>query len=65
MPASGVVSGQPAEGVEPGLALARPALPSVTSGPGAPGVRCSEGPGLHTSAPAHAGWIHKAIGRNG
>ncbi|MEW2524973.1 serine protease [Streptomyces sp. NPDC047071] len=40
-------------------------LIGVTSGPGAPGVPCSEGPGLYTSAPAYAGWIHKAMGRNG
>ncbi|MGC9438424.1 trypsin-like serine protease [Streptomyces sp. WG5] len=40
-------------------------LIGVTSGPGAPGVRCSEGPGLYTSAPAYAGWIHRAMSRNG
>ncbi|MER6853570.1 serine protease [Streptomyces flaveolus] len=40
-------------------------LIGVTSGPGAPGVRCSEGPGLYTSAPAYAGWIHQATVRNG
>ncbi|GCD42649.1 S1 family peptidase [Streptomyces paromomycinus] len=40
-------------------------LIGVTSGPGAPGVRCSEGPGLYTSAPAYAGWIRKAMSRNG
>ncbi|GGV40911.1 S1 family peptidase [Streptomyces spectabilis] len=40
-------------------------LIGVTSGPGAPGVRCSEGPGLYTSAPAYAGWIHRTTGRNG
>ncbi|QQC90006.1 serine protease [Streptomyces alfalfae] len=40
-------------------------LIGVTSGPGAPGVRCSEGPGLYTSAPAHAGWIHRTMARNG
>ncbi|MFI8875524.1 S1 family peptidase [Streptomyces sp. NPDC055243] len=34
-------------------------LIGVTSGPGAPGVRCSQGPGLYTSAPAYANWIHK------
>ncbi|MFF4534429.1 S1 family peptidase [Streptomyces sp. NPDC001407] len=38
-------------------------LIGVTSGPGAPGMRCGEGPGLYTSAPAYAGWIHKAISR--
>ncbi|WP_167538383.1 S1 family peptidase [Streptomyces albofaciens] len=40
-------------------------LIGVTSGPGAPGVRCSEGPGLYTSAPAYAGWIHKTVSRDG
>ncbi|MEU6388102.1 serine protease [Streptomyces sp. NPDC046939] len=40
-------------------------LIGVTSGPGAPGVRCSEGPGLYTSAPAYADWIKKTIKRNG
>lgn len=40
-------------------------LIGVTSGPGAPGVRCSEGPGLYTSAPAYAGWIHEVIGHSG
>ncbi|MEU3526484.1 serine protease [Streptomyces sp. NPDC038707] len=40
-------------------------LIGVTSGPGAPGVRCSEGPGLYTSVPAYAGWIHAATSRNG
>ncbi|MEV8550708.1 serine protease [Streptomyces glaucescens] len=40
-------------------------LVGVTSGPGAPGVRCGEGPGLYTSAPAHAGWIRAVTGRNG
>ncbi|OEJ30245.1 trypsin [Streptomyces subrutilus] len=40
-------------------------LIGVTSGPGAPGVRCSEGPGLYTSAPAYSGWIHKAMAHNG
>ncbi|WP_369372773.1 trypsin-like serine protease [Streptomyces sp. cg36] len=40
-------------------------LIGVTSGPGAPGVRCSEGPGLYSSAPAYADWIHRAIVRNG
>lgn len=40
-------------------------LIGVTTGPGAPGVRCSEGPGLYTSAPAYTGWIHKTMGRNG
>lgn len=40
-------------------------LIGVTSGPGAPGVRCSDGPGLYTSAPAYAGWIREAIRRHG
>ncbi|MFF9020478.1 S1 family peptidase [Streptomyces eurythermus] len=40
-------------------------LIGVTSGPGAPGVRCGEGPGLYTSAPAYAGWIHEVTGHNG
>ncbi|MFH8985069.1 S1 family peptidase [Streptomyces varsoviensis] len=40
-------------------------LIGVTSGPGAPGKLCSEGPGLYTSAPAYAGWIHKTMSRNG
>lgn len=40
-------------------------LIGVTSGPGAPGVRCSEGPGLYTSASAYAGWINKTMARNG
>ncbi|MEW2290178.1 serine protease [Streptomyces sp. NPDC047841] len=40
-------------------------LIGVTSGPGAPGVRCSEGPGLYTSAPAYAGWFDKVTGRDG
>ncbi|WP_436987535.1 S1 family peptidase [Streptomyces sp. enrichment culture] len=40
-------------------------LIGVTSGPGAPGVRCSEGPGLYTSAPAYARWIRAVITRNG
>ncbi|MGW2955487.1 S1 family peptidase [Streptomyces eurythermus] len=40
-------------------------LVGVTSGPGAPGVRCSEGPGLYTSAPAYERWIHEVIGHDG
>ncbi|CAM5228679.1 serine protease [Streptomyces spiroverticillatus] len=40
-------------------------LIGVTSGPGAPGVRCSDGPGLYTSAPAYADWIRRAMARNG
>ncbi|MFB9593565.1 S1 family peptidase [Streptomyces racemochromogenes] len=40
-------------------------LVGVTSGPGAPGVPCSQGPGLYTSAPAHSGWIRAVTGRRG
>ncbi len=40
-------------------------LVGVTSGPGAPGVSCSKGPGLYTSVPAYAHWIHRTIGKNG
>lgn len=40
-------------------------LIGVTSGPGAPGKLCSEGPGLYSSAPAYAGWMRKAIGHGG
>ncbi|MFF2011802.1 S1 family peptidase [Streptomyces sp. NPDC058195] len=36
-------------------------LIGVTSGPGAPGVPCSQGPGLYSSAPAYAGWINKTM----
>jgi secreted trypsin-like serine protease len=36
-------------------------LIGVTSGPGAPNVPCSQGPGLCTSAPAYAGWIGKTM----
>ncbi|MFI6639575.1 S1 family peptidase [Streptomyces sp. NPDC050504] len=39
-------------------------LIGVTSGPGAPNVPCSGGPGLYTSAPAYAGWIHKTMKHN-
>ncbi|MFJ2191987.1 S1 family peptidase [Kitasatospora sp. NPDC087861] len=39
-------------------------LIGVTSGPGAPGVPCSQGPGLYTSAPAYADWIRDTISRN-
>ncbi|MFI6520872.1 S1 family peptidase [Spirillospora sp. NPDC050679] len=39
-------------------------LVGVTSGPGAPGVSCSKGPGLYTSAPAYADWIRKTISKN-
>jgi secreted trypsin-like serine protease len=34
-------------------------LIGVTSGPGAPDVPCSQGPGLYSSAPAYAGWIDR------
>ncbi|MFF2629953.1 S1 family peptidase [Kitasatospora griseola] len=36
-------------------------LVGVTSGPGAPGVPCSGGPGLYTSAPAYAKWIKQTM----
>jgi secreted trypsin-like serine protease len=39
-------------------------LIGVTSGPGAPGVPCSQGPGLYTSAPAYAGWIDRTLKAN-
>ncbi|GAA2217245.1 serine protease [Streptomyces nogalater] len=39
-------------------------LVGVTSGPGAPKVPCSQGPGLYTSAPAYAGWIDKTMRTN-
>ncbi|MEW2513699.1 serine protease [Streptomyces sp. NPDC046870] len=39
-------------------------LIGVTSGPGAPNVPCSHGPGLYTSAPAYAGWIDKTMRTN-
>ncbi|MFD8639859.1 S1 family peptidase [Streptomyces zaomyceticus] len=39
-------------------------LIGVTSGPGAPGVPCSEGPGLYTSAPAYAHWISRTMKAN-
>ncbi|MFD7027384.1 S1 family peptidase [Streptomyces sp. NPDC059917] len=37
-------------------------LIGVTSGPGAPNVACSQGPGLYSSAPAYARWIERTIG---
>ncbi|RFU40060.1 serine protease [Actinomadura logoneensis] len=40
-------------------------LIGVTSGPGVPGVACSQGPGLYSSAPAFANWIKKTIGKDG
>jgi secreted trypsin-like serine protease len=39
-------------------------LIGATSGPGAPGVACSEGPGLYADVPAYADWIRKTIKRN-
>ncbi|MFD6225905.1 S1 family peptidase [Streptomyces sp. NPDC060232] len=39
-------------------------LLGVTSGPGAPGVACSKGPGLYSSVPAYAGWIRETIRRD-
>ncbi|MEV0528790.1 serine protease [Streptomyces sp. NPDC050439] len=36
-------------------------LIGVTSGPGAPNVPCSQGPGLYTNASAYTGWIHKTM----
>lgn len=39
-------------------------LIGATSGPGAPGVPCAEGPGLYGNVPAHAGWIRKTVSRN-
>ncbi|MEV8455668.1 serine protease [Streptomyces sp. NPDC052095] len=39
-------------------------LIGVTSGPGAPGVPCSQGPGLYSSAPAYADWIHRTMKAN-
>jgi LPXTG-motif cell wall-anchored protein len=37
-------------------------LIGVTSGPGAPKVPCSGGPGLYTDAPAYATWIRRTMG---
>lgn len=39
-------------------------LIGATSGPGAPGVACSDGPGLYSNVPAYAEWIRKTIQRN-
>nr|WP_094745470.1 serine protease [Kitasatospora purpeofusca] len=39
-------------------------LIGVTSGPGAPGVPCSEGPGLYTNAAAYKGWIQRTLRDN-
>lgn len=39
-------------------------LVGTTSGPGAPGVACSDGPGLYSSVPAYADWIRRTVGRS-
>lgn len=39
-------------------------LIGVTSGPGAPDVPCSQGPGLYTGAPAYADWIIETMRTN-
>ncbi|MFI0741385.1 S1 family peptidase [Streptomyces sp. NPDC021100] len=39
-------------------------LIGVTSGPGAPNVPCTRGPGLYTNAPAYAGWIAETLRTN-
>ncbi|MGW1869442.1 S1 family peptidase [Streptomyces mauvecolor] len=36
-------------------------LVGATSGPGAPGVPCSAGPGLYTNVPAYADWIRQTL----
>ncbi|MFH9660198.1 trypsin-like serine protease [Streptomyces sp. NPDC017248] len=36
-------------------------LVGATSGPGAPGVACSDGPGLYSSVPAYSDWIRKTV----
>ncbi|WP_426368590.1 S1 family peptidase [Streptomyces sp. E-08] len=36
-------------------------LVGATSGPGAPGVACSAGPGLYVNVPAYADWIRKTF----
>ncbi|MCX4649580.1 MULTISPECIES: trypsin-like serine protease [unclassified Streptomyces] len=38
-------------------------LVGVTSGPGAPDLACSDGPGLYSSVPAFSDWIEKTIKR--
>ncbi|MFD3516089.1 trypsin-like serine protease [Streptomyces sp. NPDC058657] len=40
-------------------------LVGATSGPGATNVPCSGGPGLYTSVPAYAHWIHRTMKNNG
>ncbi|MFJ9846066.1 trypsin-like serine protease [Kitasatospora sp. NPDC101155] len=39
-------------------------LVGVTSGPGAPNVPCSQGPGLYTNVPAYADWIQATLRAN-
>ncbi|WP_433543867.1 S1 family peptidase (plasmid) [Streptomyces sp. CA-294286] len=39
-------------------------LVGVTSGPGAPDVACSAGPGLYANVPAYADWIRTTIKRS-
>ncbi|MFJ7262944.1 MULTISPECIES: S1 family peptidase [Streptomyces] len=39
-------------------------LVGVTSGPGAPGVVCSDGPGLYAAVPVYREWIRKTLGRD-
>ncbi|MGW7410923.1 S1 family peptidase [Streptomyces sp. NPDC054863] len=36
-------------------------LVGATSGPGAPGVTCSNGPGLYADVPTYSNWIHKTL----
>ncbi|MGP3944061.1 S1 family peptidase [Streptomyces sp. 6N106] len=38
-------------------------LVGATSGPGAPGVACSAGPGLYANVPAYADWIRETLKR--
>ncbi|MDQ7804176.1 serine protease [Amycolatopsis sp. A133] len=40
-------------------------LIGVTSGPGDDDVPCANGPGLYTSVPAYAGWIHRTVHGSG
>ncbi|MFI9111708.1 S1 family peptidase [Streptomyces venezuelae] len=40
-------------------------LIGATSGPGAPDVACSAGPGLYTDVPAYADWIRKTLRHHG
>ncbi|MGW6981488.1 S1 family peptidase [Streptomyces sp. NPDC054932] len=39
-------------------------LVGVTSGPGAPDLACSDGPGLYSNVPAYADWIRQTIERD-